>query len=152
MYKVEIDLKNFDKLQKKLSQAPEIVGSVKKQMLEKAAIIAETKAKMEAPVNTNILRGSISHKVDEEKAVVGTNLTYAPYQEMGTGIYGPRRQMITPKRSRFLRFKSGGQWVYARAVRGSRPRWYMKKGYEEVIANLDRIKNLGLQIIEKLSF
>lgn len=152
MYQVQIELKNFDKLQRKLSQAPEIVGNVKKQMLTKGALIAETKAKISAPVNTNVLRGSITHDVDENKAVIGTNLKYAPYQETGTGLYGPRRQMITPRSGRFLRFKVNGQWVFARAVRGVKPKWYMKKGYEEVQNKIGSIINLGLEIVEKLRF
>lgn len=40
-------------------------------------------------VDTGTLRNSISHAVSEsEKAVyVGTNVSYAPYHEFGTGIY-----------------------------------------------------------------
>lgn len=35
------------------------------------------------------LRGDITHRVDEQESAVyiGTNVTYAPYVEMGTGIY-----------------------------------------------------------------
>lgn len=45
----------------------------------------------------------------------------------GTGIYGPRRRPITPKTARYLRFKPKGSttYVYARSVRGMKPRPYM---------------------------
>ena len=39
-----------------------------------------------APVDTGNLRNSITHTVDEEEpaAYIGTNVEYAPYQELGT--------------------------------------------------------------------
>lgn len=56
---------------------------------------AETYAKRDCPVDTGNLRNSIAHKVDtgEGKAYIGTNSEYAPYVELGTGIYysGGRR-------------------------------------------------------------
>lgn len=57
--------------------------------LEKCGLVAEGYAKKLAPVDTGNLRNSISHKVDpEEPAVyIGTNNSYAAYQEFGTGIY-----------------------------------------------------------------
>lgn len=57
--------------------------------LETCGLVAERYAKKLAPVDTGNLRNSISHKVDpEEPAVyIGTNSSYAAYQEFGTGIY-----------------------------------------------------------------
>lgn len=57
--------------------------------LEECGLVAEGYAKKLAPVDTGNLRNSISHKVNpEEPAVyVGTNSSYAAYQEFGTGIY-----------------------------------------------------------------
>ena len=46
----------------------------------------------------------------------------------GTGIYGPARKMITPKRARRLKFKPSGstRFVYARAVRGMPPNPFLR--------------------------
>ena len=57
--------------------------------LEECGLVAEGYAKKLAPVDTGNLRNSISHKMDpEEPAVyIGTNSSYAAYQEFGTGIY-----------------------------------------------------------------
>lgn len=54
--------------------------------LEAVGMTAETYAKQGCPVDTGRLRNSIAHAVnEEEKAVyIGTNVEYAPYQEMGT--------------------------------------------------------------------
>ena len=54
--------------------------------LEKCGLTAEGYAKKLAPVDTGNLRNSITHEVDEEEpaAYIGTNVEYAPYQELGT--------------------------------------------------------------------
>ena len=57
--------------------------------LERCGEQAEGYAKDLAPVDTGNLRNSISHKVDDgEPAVyIGSNVSYAPYVELGTGKY-----------------------------------------------------------------
>ena len=54
--------------------------------LETCGLVAEGYAKKLAPVDTGNLRNSITHDVDDgEPAVyIGTNVEYAPYQELGT--------------------------------------------------------------------
>lgn len=54
--------------------------------LETCGIVAEGYAKKLAPVDTGNLRNSITHEVDdgEPAAYIGTNVEYAPYQELGT--------------------------------------------------------------------
>ena len=49
-------------------------------------LTAERYAKKLAPVDTGNLRNSITHTVDggEPAAYIGTNVEYAPYQELGT--------------------------------------------------------------------
>ena len=41
------------------------------------------------PVDTGRLRGSITYAVDGDDCYIGTNVEYAIYVEMGTGIYTP---------------------------------------------------------------
>lgn len=57
--------------------------------LEAVGIDAESTAANFAPVDTSRLKNSISHAVvQEEQAVyIGTNVEYAIYQELGTGIF-----------------------------------------------------------------
>lgn len=57
--------------------------------LVKCGLTAEGYAKKLAPVETGNLRNSISHTVDDDElaAYIGTNTAYAPYVELGTGIY-----------------------------------------------------------------
>lgn len=57
--------------------------------LERCGEQAEGYAKDLAPVDTGNLRNSISHQVDgsENAVYIGTNVSYAPYVELATGIY-----------------------------------------------------------------
>lgn len=60
--------------EKARSQALEIIGGK-----------AETYAKKICPVDTGNLRNSITHqRYDENTEVVGSNVEYAPYVELGT--------------------------------------------------------------------
>lgn len=59
--------------------------------LEAAGTQAESHAKsiitQEERVDTGALRNSVSHAVSGEAAYIGSNLPYAVYNELGTGIY-----------------------------------------------------------------
>lgn len=61
----------------------------KARALESCGLVAEGYAKKATPVDTGNLRNSISHKVTEDAAYIGTNTEYAPYVEFGTGKYYP---------------------------------------------------------------
>ena len=67
----------------------EIANDIKSALLrglEKCGLTAERFAKKLAPYDTGNLRNSITHEVDdgEPAAYIGTNVEYAPYQELGT--------------------------------------------------------------------
>lgn len=55
--------------------------------LNECCIIVENTAKELCPVDTGILRMSITHEVENNIGVVGTNTEYAPYVEIGTGLF-----------------------------------------------------------------
>ena len=55
--------------------------------LNRASLVIENQARENAPIDTGELRRSISHEVQGNEAVVGTNLFYAPYVHIGTGIW-----------------------------------------------------------------
>lgn len=58
-----------------------------KRALTKSALLVEADAKMNCPVDTGLLRSSITHNVYNDYAEVGTNYSYAPYVEYGTGLF-----------------------------------------------------------------
>ena len=57
--------------------------------LEKCGLVAEGYAKKLCPVDNGTLRNSITHQVDDNDVLIGSNLEYAPYVELGTGKYYP---------------------------------------------------------------
>lgn len=53
--------------------------------LEKVGLVAEGYAKRMCPVDTGRLRNSVTHAMEGSEAVViGTNVEYGPYVELGT--------------------------------------------------------------------
>ena len=59
-------------------------------ILEKACLIVENDAKLGCPVDTGVLKSSITHVVEDEVGMVGTNVEYAPYVEFGTGLFSSK--------------------------------------------------------------
>lgn len=57
--------------------------------LTKACLLVENEAKKncQSSVKTGELRNSITHNVQDNVGVIGTNIFYAPYVEFGTGIF-----------------------------------------------------------------
>lgn len=49
-----------------------------KKALTKSALLVEADAKINCPVDTGLLRNSITHNVYNDYAEVGTNYSYAP--------------------------------------------------------------------------
>lgn len=101
--------------------------------LEKACVGVEGAAKRRAPVRTSNLRNSITHDVQELTGYIGTNVEYAPYVEIGTGIYssqGNGRQTpwiyIDP---------STGEKVF---TRGSHPHPFLKPAVDENISAIEQ--------------
>ena len=59
---------------------------------------------------------------------VSTNTGYGLYPEEGTGIYGPKGQVIRPKKAPFLVFQPRGlgHIIRVRSVKGQRGQHYMR--------------------------
>lgn len=70
------------------NNVPEVLDAMqqaKARILEKLGGKAETYAKRQCPVDTGNLRNSITHKqLDENTEIIGSNVEYAPYVELGT--------------------------------------------------------------------
>ncbi len=80
-------IENLDKLISKLGK---ISKMDLQQALNKACLIVENEAKMRCPVDDGQLRQSITHEVDNNEGYVGTNVEYAPYVEIGTGLFSSK--------------------------------------------------------------
>lgn len=76
---------NLDRLITKLSKLE--TAACVDAALEDSCSIIEAQAKINAPVNDGQLRQSITHTVENSVGTVGTNVEYAPYVEIGTGLF-----------------------------------------------------------------
>jgi hypothetical protein len=84
-------------------------------------------------VNTGHLRASVQVQLrtfaGSPAVRVGSNLKYSRWVHDGTGIYGPRRRPIRPKRAKALRFKGRrfgkSGYIFAREVKGMKPNHFL---------------------------
>lgn len=104
--------------------------------MEAACSAVEQEARARCPVDTGLLRGSITHAVEVSGAAVtgrvGTEIDYAPYVHEGTGLYaraGNGRKRVP--------------WVYKdlktgeiRATKGVRARPFLEEAGEAVAPKL----------------
>lgn len=83
----DFEIKMTDNSRQFLSELHSKIGVA----LEAAAIQAESHAvriiTQEKRVDTGAMKNSISHSVSGDTAYIGSNLEYAVYHELGTGIY-----------------------------------------------------------------
>lgn len=85
---IKIKIEGDTKLSDKLNHASDDAKKEIKNALLLSALAIERDAKINCPVDTGLLRNSITHKVEEDSdkitATTGTNTEYAPYVEYGT--------------------------------------------------------------------
>lgn len=79
------------------SHLPEALAAIEAQLRmknEAAAIVVEGAAKRKAPVDTGRLRASITHDSDGSGFIVGTNVTYSAFVELGTRYQAPQPYLV----------------------------------------------------------
>jgi hypothetical protein len=90
-------------------------------------------------INTGLLRTSIGvglrMKSTGRSVRIGTDLYYSYWVHEGTGLYGPKHRLITPKRGKVLVFPASGRGVpksgkwagkrVVRSVKGMKPNHYL---------------------------
>lgn len=141
-YRVEI--KNLAELQTRFKQAPDLTAKHLIVAGNKSLVSLQGSAKQLAPIDQGPLRAGIQVTPMRRTGSViagSVNATraYSIFQEAGTGIYGPRKAPIRPKNGKFLVFKGrDGKTIFARQVKGSRPRWFMKGSVEQNQSKIDR--------------
>lgn len=111
-------------LDRRLGSHPELARRVVKAWLPEAGLITRqvmidyTKLKFKRP--RGALNASIRSSVSTDGKSVTTRPTvpYRVWVNEGTGIYGPRRAPIVPKKAKALSWIGGGGRVFARSTRG----------------------------------
>lgn len=90
----------------------------------------------ETPVMTGAMLGTLSQDIRvapgrSVRGIVESDDEAALWVQQGTGLFGPQRRPIVPRRSRVLRWpdrRSGSGFVYAESVAGQEPNPFMWRG------------------------
>lgn len=101
-------------------QVLEALAAALERGLEAIGLSAESHAKELCVVDTGRLRNSITHVVQDNEVYIGTNVEYAPYIELGTGIYAEEGNGRTTPWSYQ---DEKGNWV---TTRGSKPHPFLR--------------------------
>lgn len=139
-------------LLKNLENSAEIITEAKKAGMIKATNLFRARAIEKAPISTGTLRKSILTDVSSngEEGRIYSDLDYALYQEEGTGIYGPRKSPITPKKARYLRFKTkSGEIVYTKKVKGVRAKKFFSNASEYIVNQASAISDAISAVLER---
>jgi hypothetical protein len=125
--------------------------------LLRAGLRVEKESRDRAPVDTTSLQDSITSQWNRDRRFLGDGYVRvgpnvksedgAPYdlfQELGTGIHGPRHQPIFPRRKPRLRFKlKDGGWRSSKSVQGVKPVKYMEKGLKATPVDDEFVKGFN---------
>ena len=84
---MDVSINNSEVMKNLQEFMEEVLPERLEQALERACLLVENNAKKDCPVDDGQLRNSITHKVKDLEGRIGSNVEYAPYVEIGTGIY-----------------------------------------------------------------
>jgi len=92
----------------------------------------------ESPVDDGELQKWQRRKINDWEYQIYDGPEYALYVALGTGIYGPKKKPIVPKRAQFLRFvNKQGKVIYTKSVKGQKPNPYHERGVARGIKRID---------------
>lgn len=134
---MNVEVKGVDELIVKLNNMTD--ESKIQQQIGLACALVERSAKMKAPKDTGALRRSITSKVDGLTGIVFTPLEYAPYVELGTGLFaenGAGRKDVPWNYQ-----DDKGEW---HSTRGQKPQPFMRPALNENRTEIIRIIKEGL--------
>lgn len=133
---IEIEMRGLKEITGALKRAGEDIQRKIPAVMRCAVRVVKREAKERAPVDTGRLRSSITSEVRgvalETVGVVGSNVEYAPYMELGTKPHWPPYGPGTPL-ARWAYLHKTDAFVVARAIaaRGIKARRYLQGAFEE---------------------
>ena len=79
-------------------------------------------------------------ELDKTEGAVFTQSSYGGYLEVGTGLFGPKKQLIKPTSAKALSWipKAGGR-VFAASTRGMKPQPYMLPALQTIRGKLSSV-------------
>ena len=104
----------------------------KKELLEETSRMGKQTLQENTPKDTGAGAKAYKIKKSDNQHIISNDKEYLPWVNDGTGIYGPRRQRITPKTANFLHFHWRGREWYLKSVRGQRPQRFVEVSMIEI--------------------
>jgi HK97 gp10 family phage protein len=148
MISFKVKAKGLKESQEKLRQvARDMHGQPMQDGMEKAALMVTRSARIKAPVDTGRLRSSIMPEVrvkgTEVQGVIGSNVTYAPFVELGTKPHFPPIEAVAVWAARH------GMSAYAVALaiarRGTKAHPYLQPAFDENRSAIEAILGRTVQ-------
>ncbi len=150
---ISVEIRGLKETEKELARIDTaLTGAEMMTAMRQATLMVTADAKRLAPVDTGRLRASITPAVsdypDRVEGVVGSNVKYAPYMELGTRPHWPPISALEV----WARRHGTSAFLVARAIarRGTKARQFLQKAFEQ---NQSRIVDLFdktvKQIVEK---
>ena len=129
-----MEIKGLKEAQRKMDQtAKDLRGTAMVEAMRDATMLVTRSARINAPVDTGRLRASIVPEVVQRdnvvKGIVGSNVKYAPYMELGTRPHWPPIQALEV----WARRHNMTAFVVARAIarRGTKARRFLQRAFME---------------------
>ena len=95
-----------------------------------------------SPVDTGKLKGWFPYRNEDTLVEIRSPAEYAGYVNDGTGIYGPRGQLIYRKDiGKPFAFNAGGKMVYVKYIKGQKGQHFVERSIEQTSSNLQRLFN-----------
>lgn len=104
----------------------------KKELLDETSKNGKITLQENTPKDTGAGAKAYKIKKSDNQHIISNDTEYLPWVNDGTGIYGPRRQRITPKTAKFLHFNWRGREWYLKSVRGQRPQRFVEVSMIEI--------------------
>lgn len=105
--------------------------------LLQGALIIEREAKRKVAVDTGHLGQFITHVLEDKRAVIGTNVMYAPFVEFGTGI---KAENGKGRKTPWYYYYDGNKGKKGlRFTFGSKPQPFLRPAFYENIQNCKKI-------------
>lgn len=104
----------------------------KKELLEETSKWGKMTLEENTPKDTGAGAKAYKIKKSDNQHIIYNDTEYLPWVNDGTGIYGPKRQRITPKTAKFLHFHWKGREWFLKSVRGQRPQHFVEVSMIEI--------------------
>lgn len=104
----------------------------KKELLEETSKWGKMTLEENTPKDTGAGAKAYKIKKSDNQHIIYNDTEYLPWVNDGTGIYGPKRQRITPKTAKFLHFHWKGREWFLKSVRGQRPQRFVEVSMIEI--------------------